>query len=208
MKSVTVTAAAIALVAMAGAGAAMADPGHGNGQGRGHDDPVAERQGRGADDPAGERRGRGTDDAPGAQGSNRACVGAGRARAGYVFRGTVTTATPESVTVNLWGANKHARRALAAATPPVFISRASDTDLLMVSTPVGTRMTRNGVTGAPRVGDWVKVKYRAPHFRALSAGCPAAGTASVTVTGTPALATFAGTGVVLKRVSAWGAVAS
>ena len=194
MKSVTVTAAAIALVAMGGAGAAMADPGHGKGQGRGHDDPVAERQGRGADD------------APGVQGSTPACIGAGRARVGYVFRGTVTSAAPESVTVNLWGGNRHARQALAAASPPVVISRSSATDLLQVPTPMGTRMTRNGVTGAPRVGDWVNVKYRAPHVRALAAGCPAAGAGSVTVTGTPALATFAGTGVVLKRVSAWGPV--
>lgn len=194
MKSVTVTAAAIALVAIAGAGAATAHPG--GGQGRGNDDPGTERQGRGADD------------GPGARGAGpaAACVGGRRANVGYVFRGTVTAAAADSVTVNLWGGNRHARRALAAATPPVIISRTSTTDLLKVPTPVGTRMTRNGATGAPLAGDQVNVKYRAPHSRWLGTQCVPAAAAVVTVSGTPPVATFGGTGVTLTRVSAFGSV--
>jgi len=199
MKSVTVTATAIALVAMGGAGAAMADPGHGNGQGRGHDDPVVERHGRGTDDAPRVQV------APGA-GVVAPCVRRRDVAVQYVFRGSVAASTPDSVTVNLVGANAHARRALARATPPVVISSAA-TDLLLVPTPAGTRVMRNGIAGTPLVGDVVTVKYRAPHSRTVGKRCLAGGTASVTVTGAPPLATFAGTGVVLKRVSAWGPVA-
>jgi hypothetical protein len=123
---------------------------------------------------------------------------------GYVFRGIVTTATQDSITVNLWGANAHGRRVLARATPPVIISRTGTTDLLSVSTPVGTRMTRNGVTGAPLVGDWVSVKYRAPHTGRVGARCVSGGTAVVTVSGAPAVATISGAGVLLTRVTAVG----
>jgi hypothetical protein len=197
MKSVTVTAAAMALLAIGGAGTALADPGNGMGQGRGNDDPVPERHGRG------------TDDAPRAQAPQGAgaapCMMGRGPRVGYVFRGTVATTTTDSVTANLWGANAHARRVLANATPPVAISTESATDLLLVPTPTGTTMRRNGVTGAPLVGDQIIVKYRAPHSKKLGARCAARGGLAVTVTGSPAVS-LTGAGVQLKWVSAWGPV--
>lgn len=181
------TATALALVAIGGAGTALADPGHGRGPG---DD-------RGRDD----RRGAGVQQAPGA-GAQRDCTRP-RPAVGYVFRGVVTATAADAVTVDLVGANAHARWALAKATPPVVISRTAATDLLLVPT-AGARVMRNGVIGTPRVGDFVNVKYRAPHAWKSSSRCPGAGVATVTVTGTPPVATFSGTGVTLKRVSAWG----
>lgn len=190
MKLITTgTAVALAALAVGGAGTALADPGHGRGPG---DD-------RGRDD----RRGAGVQQGPGVN-AQRGCTRP-RPSVGYVFRGVVTASTPDAVTVDLVGANAHARWALARATPPVVISRTAATDLLLVPT-AGARVTRNGVIGAPRVGDFANVKYRAPHAW-KSARCAGAGVAAVSVTGTPPVATFSGTGVTLKRVSAWGPTA-
>lgn len=187
MKVMTGTAAAaVALMAIGGAGTALADPGHGRGQGGSHrDDRV------------------GTDTSPGAR-VTPPCVKTHDVMVGYVFRGTVTATAPDSVTVNLSGANAHAKWVLARATPPVIISTQSASDLLLVPIPAGTRVTRNDVAGTPLVGDQVVVKYRAPHSGRVGKRCAPGATFAVTVAGTPPVATFSGTGVKLKRVSAWG----
>lgn len=188
MKVMTGTAAAaLAVIAIGGAGTALADPGHGRGPADAH------RDDRG-----------GTRTEPGGR-ATPPCVKRHDVTVGYVFRGTVTATTPDSVTVNLSGGNAHARKVLAKATPAVVISTQSSTDLLLVPIPAGTKVTRNDVAGAPLVGDQVVVKYRAPHPGRTGKRCVSGGTFAVTVTGTPAVATFAGTGVQLKRVSAWGA---
>lgn len=183
MKVMTGTAAALAMLVVGGAGTALADHGHGRDGDRGRDD-------------------RGAQGAPGSR-ATPPCAKPKDVVVGYVFRGTVAGTTADSVTVNLLGANAHARRALLRATPPVVISSAA-TDLLLVPTPAGTVVTRNGATGMPLLGDAVTVKYRAPHSRKVGKRCVAGGTAAVTVTN--GVATFAGTGVTLKRVSATGPV--
>lgn len=183
MRLTTGTAAALALLTVGGAGTALADPGHGRG-------PDGDRG----------RDHRGVQGAPGAR-VTPPCTKVKDVTVAYVFRGSVASTTQESVTVNLAGANAHARRALAKASPPVVPS-AAVTDLLLVPTPAGTVVTRNGVLGRPLVGDLVTVRYRAPHSGKVGKRCVAGGTAAVTVVS--GVATFAGTGVTLKRVSAWG----
>ena len=122
----------------------------------------------------------------------------------YVFRGTVQAAVADSVTLDLSGGNAHARRVLSNATPPVVITRAAATDLLRVPMPTGTPAFRNGAPGMPRVGDQVRVKYRAPHSRATGKRCVVNDAPVVAVSGSPPVATLTGGGIALMWVRTWG----
>ena len=178
-------AAALALASIGPIGMATADPGH-----------SGDRRGP-------ERHGVGVQHGPEGH-APRPCHDYRDIRVGYVFRGTVHTAAADAVTVDLSGANAHARRVLARATPPIIITRDAATDLLRVPTPAGTRVFRNGYPGVPRVGDQVRVKYRAPHSGEPGKRCVVNGAPVVTVSGSPAVATLTGGGVVLTWVGAWG----
>jgi hypothetical protein len=112
----------------------------------------------------------------------------------------VVSTTESSIRVDLARANAHARRALAAADPPVRVSRASGDDLLTVMLTSTARMMRNGATGAPLSGDHVVVKYRAP--RTVRARCAGTASVKVTVSGTPPSAQFGGANVTLVRITA------
>lgn len=119
---------------------------------------------------------------------------------GYVLKGTVTAVADSAVTIDLAGANKHARRALASATPSVRISRTATNDLFTVQLVSTARVTRQGAVGVPLVGDRIVVQYRAPMTVPIK--CAGTNPLVVTVSGTPQSAQFSGTGVRLVRVTA------
>jgi hypothetical protein len=178
MKSVMGAAAAMAVaVAGTGAGLAVAHPGQGQAHGKGHGQGSLHR-------------------------ADRPCVDRPAPIVGYVFRGRVVAATPEAVTVNLSGGNRHARRALESATPSIRISRTASTDLLRVPVTLGASVTRNGAATAPLVGDHAVVVYRAPMSKTVGRRCAAVGQLAVTVSGDPAAATIGGTRATLVRVAA------